>query len=115
MQFICKRYLWYANDIYEMQIICMICKCVETQILIHESTWCFLYGVQFKRMRILACSEIDDEVEQENGVWYAVESDPMRAQVIVKEGDDDGQDDEVRKQEQEHEQVPIESTVCTVK
>ena len=58
---------------------------------------------------MLTCAEIDDQIEQEDGIGDAVEYDPVQAQVIAEEGDPDGQDDEVGDQQDQHEQVPVES------
>ena len=55
------------------------------------------------------CSEVDDDIDEEDGVREAVEGDPARAEVVVEEGDGHGQDDQVGHQEQQHAQVPVES------
>ena len=51
--------------------------------------------------------EVDDDVDEEDGVGEAVEGDPARAQVVVEEGDGHRQDDQVRHQQQQHAQVPV--------
>jgi hypothetical protein len=53
--------------------------------------------------------EVDDNVEEEDGVGHAVEDDPVRAEVVVEERDGHGQDDEVGDEQHHHEQVPVES------
>ena len=56
------------------------------------------------------CSEVDDEIEQKDGVGDAVEDDPARTEVVVEERDGDGQDDQVSDQQDQHEQVPVKPT-----
>ena len=46
-----------------------------------------------------ACSEVDNNVDEEDGVGDAVEHDPAHGEVIVEEGDGDRQDDQVRHQQ----------------
>ena len=57
---------------------------------------------------ILTGAEVDDEVEQKERVWDAVEGDPVCAEVVVKEGDDDGKNDEIGNQQVQHKQIPVE-------
>ena len=57
----------------------------------------------------LTRSEVDDDVDEEDGVGQTVEGDPPGAEVVVEEGDGNGQDDQVGHQQQEHAQVPVES------
>ena len=45
------------------------------------------------------CSEVDNNVNEEDGVGDAVEHDPAHREVIVEEGDGDRQDDQVRHQQ----------------
>lgn len=56
----------------------------------------------------LTSSEVDDDVYEEDGVREAVEGYPARAEVVVEEGDGDGQDDKVGDEQQQHAQVPVE-------
>ena len=58
------------------------------------------------------CSEVDDEIEQEDGVGEAVEDDPLGAEVVVEEGDGHWQNDEVGDQKDQHEEIPVETEVC---
>ena len=44
----------------------------------------------------------------EDRVWDAVEDDPVNAEVIVEERNGDGKNDEVRYEQQQHHQVPVE-------
>ena len=53
------------------------------------------------------CSEVDNNIDEEDGVGDAVENDPPHGEVIVEEGDGDRKDDKVRHQQQQHAQVPI--------
>ena len=55
------------------------------------------------------CSEVDHDVHEEYRVREAVERDPPGAEVVVEEGDGDGEDDQVGHQQEEHAQVPVES------
>ena len=48
---------------------------------------------------ICTCSEIEPNVDEEDGVGDAVENDPPHGEVIVEEGDGDGEDDEVGHEE----------------
>ena len=72
----------------------------------------------------LTSSEVDDDVAEKNGVRNHIEDDPAVSgkvedkkvwdepaggEVIVEEGDGDGEDDEVGNEEQEHADVPIKS------
>ena len=50
-------------------------------------------------MGLLACSEVDHNVDEKDGVRDAVEHDPPHGEVIVEEGDGDGEDDQVRHKE----------------
>ena len=58
---------------------------------------------------VWTCSEVDDDVDEKDGVREAIEGDPPRAQVVVEEGDCDGQDDQVGHEQQKHAQVPVKS------
>ena len=49
---------------------------------------------------ILRCEEVDE---------MKVQDEPAGGEVIVEEGDGDGEDDEVGNEEQEHADVPIKS------
>jgi len=40
-------------------------------------------------------AEVDDEVDEKDGVRDAVEDDPVRAEVVVEERDGDREDDDV--------------------
>ena len=53
------------------------------------------------------CSEVDDSVNEEDGVGDAVENDPSHGEIIIEEGDGDGEDDKVGHEEQQHAQVPV--------
>ena len=53
------------------------------------------------------CSEVDDDVDEEDGVREAVEGDPPGAQVVVEEGNGNWKNDEVGHKEQQHAEVPI--------
>ena len=55
------------------------------------------------------CPKVDDEIEKEDGVRDAVEDDPVCAEVVVEEGNSYGKDDEVGDEQNQHEQVPVES------
>ena len=85
-----------------------------------QSDWIFL------PLAGLTSSEVDDDVAKKNGVrdhveddpacsrdrhkWWKVWGDePAGGEVIVEEGDGDGEDDEVGNEEQEHADVPIKS------
>ena len=57
-----------------------------------------------------ACSEVDHYITEEDGVGDHVEDDPACGEVIVEEGDGDGEDDEVGNEQQEHADVPIKSS-----
>ena len=50
-------------------------------------------------LKLLTCSEVDDNVNEEDGVRYAVEDHPSHGEVIVEEGDGDGEDDKVGHEE----------------
>ena len=65
------------------------------------------FDVHFERMK-LTCPEVDDEIGQEDGIRNRVEDDPSGAEFVVEEGDDDWQDDEVRYQQDQHRQIPVE-------
>ena len=56
---------------------------------------------------MLTSPEVDDDVDEEDGVGETVEGDPAGGEVVVEEGDCHGQDDEVRHQQQQHAQIPI--------
>ena len=53
-------------------------------------------------------SEVDDEVEHEDGVGDAIEDDPVNTEVVVKERDGDWENDKISNQQQQHYQVPVE-------
>ena len=55
----------------------------------------------------LTRSEVDHDVDEENGVGKTVEGDPARAEVVVEERDSHGQDDQVCHEEQQHAKVPV--------
>ena len=48
---------------------------------------------------ICTCSEIEPNIDEEDGVRYAIENDPSHGEVIVEEGDGDGEDDKVGNEE----------------
>ena len=54
------------------------------------------------------CSEVDDNITEEDGVWDNVENDPAGGEVVIEEGDGNGEDDEVGDEEEEHADVPVE-------
>ena len=60
---------------------------------------------------MLTCSEVDDDITEENGVGDDVEDDPAVGEVVVEEANCNGQNNEVGNEEQEHAQVPIEPEV----
>jgi hypothetical protein len=54
-------------------------------------------------------AEVDEDVEQKDGVGQTIEGDPSSAEVVVEEGNGDRKYDQVGYQQQQHAQVPIES------
>ena len=59
---------------------------------------CLLYafcmsGCTPRLPKVLTCSEVDDNVNEEDGVRDAVEDHPSHGEVIVEEGDGNGKDD----------------------
>ena len=54
------------------------------------------------------CSEVNDNITEEDGVGDNVEDDPAGGEVVVEEGDGDGEDDEVGNEEEQHADVPVE-------
>ena len=48
------------------------------------------------------CSEIDDNVDEENGVWETVEGNPSSWKIIIEEGDGNRQNDQISHQQQQH-------------
>ena len=65
--------------------------------------------ISCRKTKSLTCPEVDDEIKQKDCVWDAVEDDPACAEVVIEEGDGDGEDDEVSDEQDEHEEVPVES------
>jgi len=63
---------------------------------------------------LLTGSEVDDEVEHEDGIGDTVEDDPVDAEIVVEEGDGDWKNDEVGDQQQQHHQVPVEPTAASI-
>lgn len=43
----------------------------------------------------LTCSEVNDNVQEKDSVWDAVEDNPVRAEVIIEERNGDWEDDQV--------------------
>lgn len=41
------------------------------------------------------CSEVDNDIYEEDGIWKAIEGNPSGAEVVVEEGDGHGQDDQI--------------------
>ena len=60
-----------------------------------------------------ACSEVDHDITEEDGVGDHVEDDPACGEIIVEEGDGDGEDDQVGDQQQQHADVPVEPELRT--
>ena len=56
------------------------------------------------------CTEVNEDVEQENGVGADVEDDPARTEVVREERDGHGEDDEVGDEKHEHTHVPVKPT-----
>ena len=54
-------------------------------------------------------SEVDEDVEQENGVGADVEDDPARTEVVVEERYSDWENDEIRHEQRQHANIPVES------
>ena len=48
---------------------------------------------------ICTCSEIEPNIDEEDGVRDTVENDPSHGEVIVEEGNGNGEDDKVGHQE----------------
>ena len=63
----------------------------------------------FNQTTWLTCPEVNYNITEENGVGDNVEDDPAGGEVIVEEGDGDGEDDEVGDEEEQHADVPVES------
>ena len=64
--------------------------------------------------KVLTCSEVDDNVNEEDGVRDAVEDHPSHGEVIVEEGDGNREDDQVGHEEKQHAKVPIKPCVRKV-
>ena len=47
---------------------------------------------------VLTSSEVDDNINEENSVWQAVECDPPSWKIVVEEGYGNGKDNEVGNQ-----------------
>ena len=60
---------------------------------------------------MLTCSEVDDDITEENGVGDDIEDDPAGGEVVVEEANSNWQNNEVGNEEQQHAQVPIEPEV----
>jgi len=45
--------------------------------------------------RVLACSEVDDEIKNEKRVWDTIEDDPARTEVIIEKRDGNWQYNEI--------------------
>ena len=63
----------------------------------------------FNQTTWLTCPEVNHNITEENGVGDNVEDDPAGGEVVVEEGDGDGEDDQVGDEQKEHADVPIES------
>ena len=50
-------------------------------------------------IEICTCSEIEPNINEEDGVRNAVENDPSHGEIIVEEGNGDGEDDKVGHQQ----------------
>jgi len=61
------------------------------------------------------CSKVDDEIGEEDCVADSVEDNPMSAEVVIEERDGDRQRDHVCQQQDQHHQVPIQSTATTTR
>lgn len=60
------------------------------------------------------CAEIDDDIEEKEGVGHDVEDDPARGvDLFAEEGDGHGENDDVGDQQDQHQQVPVEAKVRT--
>ena len=62
----------------------------------------------FNQTTWLTCPEVNHNITEENGVGDNIEDDPAGGEVIVEEGDGDGEDDEVGDEEEQHADVPVE-------
>ena len=73
--------------------------------------WIKFYEVLIRiRFRVRhTCSEVNNEIKKEDCVGDTVEDNPARTKVIIEEGNGDGKDDEVSNEQNQHEQVPVES------
>ena len=63
---------------------------------------------------ICTCSEIEPNIDEEDGVRYAIENDPSHGEVIVEEGDGNREDDQVGHEEKQHAKIPIKPCVRKV-
>ena len=61
-----------------------------------------------QKEEVKTCSEVDDNITEEDGVGDNVEDDPAGGEVVVEEGDGDGEDDQVGDEEEQHADVPVE-------
>ena len=58
---------------------------------------------------MLTCSEVDKNVEEEDGIGEAVEGDPPGGKVVVEKRNSHRENDQVCHQEKQHAQVPVQS------
>ena len=63
----------------------------------------------------LTCSEIDNDIYEEDGVWETVEDNPADGEVVVEKGNGDRKYDEVGHEEQQHAEVPVKSEFKFIK
>jgi hypothetical protein len=61
-------------------------------------------------MIFITCSKIDDNIDEKNGIWQAVECNPPSWQIVVKEGNGHRQNDEISNQKYQHTQIPVKPT-----
>ena len=55
-----------------------------------------------------SCFKVQNYVQEENSIGYAVKSDPRRAHVVIKESNGDRQDEHIHDQHGENHEIPIE-------
>ena len=67
----------------------------------------------FNQTTWLTCPEVNHNITEENGVGDNIEDDPAGGEVIVEEGDGDGEDYQVGDQQQQHADVPVEPELRT--
>ena len=52
-------------------------------------------------------SKIDDNIDEKNGIWQAVECNPPSWQIVVKEWNGHRKHDEISNQQDQHAQIPV--------